>query len=601
MPRETAHTVLKSLTAFMQKVSAWQDTALSVLVCLSLLVLPGCAQPQSANAAHPMAPRVLVVFHADIAPSQTVARHYARLRGIPDRNVCGLSFPNEFLLSGAQYLHTVKPALRRCLQRAGERQVLYIVFSYRTPYKVSIPGQRFEASLDSLAADIWDEANRSPLPPQVSVPQPYFSAASSQANIYPAFESLATFRDKPNAPRIYSVWRLDAASAELAQGLVDKAMRTEAKGGPQGKGCFDRNRKDIRNTNDDGYVAGEWDIQRAADLTRMAGFDVELDTNRQEFGTAPAPMHCGPAALFAGWYSLNNYNDAFTWSEGAIGLHLDSMSAWNLREGKSWVTNAVSKGITVSGGAVSEPYLPNLTQADGMLFALFRGANVGDAFLRNTRLLKFRIVNVGDPLYTPFPGGKGAFREGIVPSPAVYVRSPRTLGGVPGVVRVRAGGDLNKARQVRLSVHPAKLGSVPPTLRFDPGVDEQDVQIPTAGVAEAAKLRVHVDTDEGMAAGVIQVFPALRAWTPDTVQLRSGGTVKLTLQVGAQVVSQPAPIDLKSNCPKEVTVPERVFVQPGRDRIEVEIQAATIGREATCEVRAEKFEVALPATLQLQP
>jgi hypothetical protein len=38
------------------------------------------------------------------------------------------------------------------------------------------------------------------------------------------------------------------------------------------------------------------------------------------------------------------------------------------------------------------------------------GAIVGDALLRNTAWLKWQILNMGDPLYRPFPRGRSPFR-----------------------------------------------------------------------------------------------------------------------------------------------------------------------------------------------
>jgi hypothetical protein len=61
----------------------------------------------------------------------------------------------------------------------------------------------------------------------------------------------------------------------------------------------------------------------------------------------------------------------------------------------------------VTSGAVDEPYLTGLPRPDGIFHDLLSGANVGDAFLRNTRFLKWMITNIGDPLYTPFAGGRG--------------------------------------------------------------------------------------------------------------------------------------------------------------------------------------------------
>ncbi len=125
----------------------------------------------------------------------------------------------------------------------------------------------------------------------------------------------------------------------------------------------------------------------------------------------PRPRRCDNAALYTGWYSLNNYNDAFTWSPGAIGFHLDSLSAFTPRGGENWAANALTRGITVTSGAVAEPYLEGLAHADGVFRNLFEGAPVGDAFLRNTAYLKWMIINLGDPLYRPFPNGIAPFNS----------------------------------------------------------------------------------------------------------------------------------------------------------------------------------------------
>src|ERR1019366_5811582 len=129
------------------------------------------------------------------------------------------------------------------------------------------------------------------------------------------------------------------------------------------------------------------------------------DPNWAEFGTSPAPLSCPNAALYSGWYSLNHYNNAFTWNTGAIGFHLDSASALDPRGGTNWSANAIIAGITVTSGAVYEPYLQGLVRPGGTFRDLLQGANVGDAFLRNTRWLKWMILNLGDPLYRPFRNG----------------------------------------------------------------------------------------------------------------------------------------------------------------------------------------------------
>lgn len=86
------------------------------------------------------------------------------------------------------------------------------------------------------------------------------------------------------------------------------------------------------------------------------------------------------------------------------------------------------RGITVTGGAIDEPFAPNLFKFDGIFRNLFEGANVGDAVLRNTPVLKWRLVNIGDPLYRPFSGSSFPRQPTALPSQWTVTN----IGGVTG-------------------------------------------------------------------------------------------------------------------------------------------------------------------------
>lgn len=365
--------------------------------------------PQSAT---PLNERVLVVYNANSPASVDVADYYVARRGIPQSHKCAISPPSTDWITWGAFDLAVKNPIKDCLNRVGRGQILYIVFTYQTPFNLhDVPvGEAFRTrSVDQYVADIWDEY--SPGNDVLFAEHPYYAAAQTQGNVYQPFVSFADYRSGPGAKIIYSVWRLDAASDTLAKGLVDKAVAAEA-GGLSGQGCFDRNRGEIRgDTPDSGYVAGDWDLRRAAEMVRLANVAVTEDGNEAEFGTPPAPSRCDGAALYAGWYSYNNYNDAFSWNPGAIGFHLDSASALNPRGGSNWSANALINGITLTSGAVAEPYLEGLAHADGLFRNLLEGATAGDAFLRNTAFLKWMILNFGDPLYRPFAGGRAPFNS----------------------------------------------------------------------------------------------------------------------------------------------------------------------------------------------
>ena len=373
-----------------------------------LLFLPGLAHASDL----PLHERVLVVYNAKVKDSQRIADAYVAARGIPARNQCALHltwhesyyepYDGTVSVPAAEWVSRVRAPIRKCLDAVGRRKILYIVLTYGTPYKLQDAPARSGISSDQYLADIWNEAGAQP----ARARNPYFAEALSAANRYAPLVSLADYRARSDAKTVYSVWRLDAPTPALALGLIQKALDAE-KNGLTGQACFDRRfGQDITPLKDVSYNAGDWDLYRAALMVRQAGIPVLEDTHPEEFGSAPAPLRCDNAILYAGWYSLDNYNDAFTWNPGAIGFHLDSSSAADPRGGPNWSANAVKKGITITAGALTEPDLFGLPHPDGVFRNLLEGATVGDAFLRNTRWLRWMIVYIGDPLYRPFPGGR---------------------------------------------------------------------------------------------------------------------------------------------------------------------------------------------------
>lgn len=362
-----------------------------------------------ANAANTptLAERVLVVFNEKSAASTGVAEYYIAKRKIPTSNKCSVNprsgaGPGNEVIEFSDFERLIKKPIQKCLTTVGKDKILYIVLTYDTPYKVDAKAGLGMAA-DQYIADIWDS-----LPTKGRALNPYYGPARAKAGRYSRFVALESYRARADAKTIYSVWRLDGATPALAKGLVDKALAAEALGAA-GQACFDRRYGDLATTADNGYGAADWQLHRAAEFAKAAGFTVTEDAHEAEFGTPPAPARCDDALLYAGWYSLNNYNDAFSWMIGAIGIHLDSASAANPRGGTNWSANAVKAGITVTVGAVAEPFLQGLPRPDGVILNLFEGANVGDAFLRNTLWLRWMIIYIGDPLYRPFPNGRSPF------------------------------------------------------------------------------------------------------------------------------------------------------------------------------------------------
>ncbi|MGH9580050.1 MAG: TIGR03790 family protein [Terriglobales bacterium] len=367
----------------------------------------------SSDHAPPLEQRVLVVFNQKVKESRKVAEYYAAARKIPAANLCAISLSDFEPYDGTaavpweEFASRVKQPIRKCLDAVGRKKILYVVFTYGTPYKITSVRRKRGVSVDQFVADIWDDTGQ-----ENQSLNPYFALSQSREGEYEPFVSLEEYRARPQAKTVYSVWRLDAANAALARRLVDLALQGE-QSGFQGQACFDRRfGPDMNAIRDQRYGSGDWDLHRAAQFAREAGIPVLEDSHEAEFGTSPAPRRCDNAILYAGWYSLDHYNDAFYWNPGAIGIHLDSASAANPRGGFNWAANAVKKGITITAGSITEPDLFGLPHPDGIVRNLLEGANVGDAFLRNTQWLKWMILQIGDPLYRPLAGRAAAARTG---------------------------------------------------------------------------------------------------------------------------------------------------------------------------------------------
>ncbi len=544
----------------------------------------------------PLNQRVLVVYNASDSQSRAVAEYYIAKRSIPEVNSCKIKTDSTDIVQQDEFESHLKKPIQKCLEAAGKDKILYIVFSYQTPFDVTINGHNY--ALDSFIADIWDEYLPFRPAGQGDV-QPYFGSAQSEGNLYQRFLSFAAYRESSGARHIYSVWRIDATTAALAKGLVDKALFAEAHG-LSGKGCFDLTAP-AQGLADYGYGAGNWDIYRAEQFARKAGFPILEDTHEQEFGTPPAPLRCDQAALYAGWYSLNHYNDAFTWNPGAIGIHLDSASALTTRGGSSWVSNAVIKGITVSSGAVAEPYLDNLPHPDQVFLYLFEGANVGDALPRSTRLLKWMILNVGDPLYRPFPNGVHAATHSpevifaLLPPVAL---AGGTAEGIIGFNAPRPEGIVNFS----VTTNRPDLVDVPPNVSIASGTDNVKFAIHAKAVHDDnTTVRIFVSAKELAGSNTLVLFPVLAPLALNPAKIRGRSSA-----VGAVMLRHAAPspgitVALSTSNSTVVNVPSDVTVPEGQNKATFPITTHGVIAQNSIVITASYAGVNRAATLTVVP
>ena len=200
------------------------------------------------------------------------------------------------------------------------------------------------------------------------------------------------------ASKTMLVSRLDGPTVDITCSLVDGAMIAEQIG-LKGLACFDSR----------GYAAGtkpgfdtyDLDIVKTYRYFENAGWKCLLDRTEALF-----PMgKCPNTAIYCGWYSLKNYKPAFTFVPGAVGYHIASWEAVDMRNvlSKQWVPCLLNDGITATIGAVAEPYLQSFPLPSEFFPAFVEGYSLAEAYYNSLPYNSWYQMLIGDPLYRPFP------------------------------------------------------------------------------------------------------------------------------------------------------------------------------------------------------
>jgi hypothetical protein len=311
-------------------------------------------------------------------------------------------------------------------------------------------------------------------------------------------------------------------------------------------------------------------------------------------------LTCPNAALYSGWYSLNHYNNVFTWNTGAIGFHLDSASALNPRSGPNWSANAIINGVTITTGSVNEPYLQGLVRPGGTFRDLFQGANLGDAFLRNTRWLKWMILYIGDPLYRPFPNGIAPFN----PPPPQYslaLSSRYVLNGATpnGTVTLPnpapTGGTI-----VNLSSSMTSLATVPASVTVPGGHSTATFTITTAStplVTSDTPVRI---TASGVGQNTLTVIPLLSGMFVNPGTIIGGASASGLIILNGNAGSGGATISVRSNSPS-ITVPATVTVPQGASQVSFTINSSNVISATTGTITATLSAATAQSSITLYP
>jgi uncharacterized protein (TIGR03790 family) len=387
-------------------------------ILLALAALHGCflITPSLAGGNE-----VVVIYNSRLPESKALAYFYARKREVPPEQILGFDLATTETMSRAEFRGELQQPLAKKLEdlklwRIGkgdlpgtngthfkvprkvvESKIRYAVLCYGVPLRV----QPDAALQETIQATTRPELRRNGAAVDselACLPQLAAGYPLTGPHLNPLYASTNAASLHPTNG-ILLVARLDGPTAEIARGLVEKAVQAET------DGLWGRAYFDVRNIADPGYKIGDDWIRGAAQIAQHLGFDTVVDENSDTF-TASFPM--SQIALYMGWYR-ENVSGPFTWPTvefmpGAFAYHLHSFSAATLRAtNQNWAGPLLAKGATCTMGSVDEPYLtgtPDLSTFAGRW--LYFGFTFGEAAYAALPTLSWQTTVVGDPLYRPF-------------------------------------------------------------------------------------------------------------------------------------------------------------------------------------------------------
>ena len=366
---------------------------------------------------------VVVIYNTRVPESKSVAEYYAKARHVPKNQIYGFRMTTNEVMSRDEFRDSLQLPLALRLESDGlwrfgivtnaatngqpvqiehcvvASKIRYAVLCCGVPLKIAPdpnlnePAQndvrpelrRNEASVDSDLAWLPLVKMNAPLTGPL---RNWVYGVTNPALLNPT-------------NGILLIARLDGPSADIARGLVDKALQAE-RDGLWGRVYFDGRGSSKTDTNN--FLGDKW-ILGAAEICRVLGFETTLDENPETFPTS-FPM--SQIAIYCGWYD-ENVSGPFTlpkveFMPGAFAYHLHSSSAATLRStDKNWCGPLLAKGATCTMGCVYEPYLeftPDIAVFIVRLAAT--GFTFGEAAWAAQPVLSWQTTVVGDPLYRPF-------------------------------------------------------------------------------------------------------------------------------------------------------------------------------------------------------
>lgn len=377
---------------------------------------------------------ILIIANKNCIESLSIAKYYCAKRGVPKDNILALPLGAElsYTISRPNYeTELAEPIRDRLLSPGSGGKINCFLTTYGVPIKVEGRGllegkvgklqelrklaeqekEKIEQLKKNSSAKQKENANRklAQLQSEIDRITGKETGASVDSELSMVlFGDYELYRWRPNILKNNSlglifntlmVCRLDGPDEGIVKGLIDKAMKAEKKG-LKGIAYIDsRGIADDRNI----YSTGYFD-QSLRDLAVLTRLRTNLGVKEERTDTLFTEGACPQTAIYCGWYSLRKYIDAFDFVEGAVGYHISSLEAVELRnpDSSQWCPAMLKDGITATLGAVAEPYLLSFPEPKAFFQELFNGRCLVEAYYHTKPFNSWQLVLIGDPLYRPF-------------------------------------------------------------------------------------------------------------------------------------------------------------------------------------------------------
>jgi uncharacterized protein (TIGR03790 family) len=217
-----------------------------------------------------------------------------------------------------------------------------------------------------------------------------------------ALHYAASSRPNMTLPPVIMACRIDGPTAEDARRIIDDSVAVEQTG-LQGNVYVDAGMPNrFKNDTQGGYAAYDTKLRIVAELlSDKVGLPTRLDIEPEVF----RPDTCPEAALYVGWYSLKSYVPAFQFVPGAVGWHVASYEAMDLRNPKTneWCAKLIQHGIAATLGAVNEPGLDGFPDPSAFFLIMLTGEyTIAETYWRTCPAVSWQMTLIADPLYNPY-------------------------------------------------------------------------------------------------------------------------------------------------------------------------------------------------------